>query len=416
MKENLRDLIKSLSQEGKRKEVLREALKAELREIVKEVLEEMALLEREAFCQENGAVGNGYYSRGLEGLFGRIEELRVPRTREGGFRPFFLEPYQRASYELEELVVAMYQGGCSTRDISRTIGALLDGRYSASWVSRVTEVIQEKVEAYRKRALSRWYPIIFIDGVVMKIRRESVEGEVVYIALGIDEDGYKEVLGFWSQGAEGESWEIWREVLYDLKRRGLGEPLLFVGDGLRGLSQAVKEVYPRADFQSCLLHKVRNTLLKVRRRHREALKEDLKRVYRQRDEAGFRQAFQGFKQEWGRTYPEVISSWEAEMDCLVTYLRYPEEIRPYIYTTNALERFIKEVKRRSKVIEVFPGPGSCHKVLYLVAQEMDEKYRRRAVRDFWLAKEGLLSIRKAKYGSTDAQPLEPCLSGHTQNS
>jgi len=142
---------------------------------------------------------------------------------------------------LEELVVAMYQGGCSTRDISRTIGAPLDGGYSASWVSRVTEVIQEKVEAYRKRALSRWYPVVFIDGVVMKIWRGSVEGQVVYIALGIDKEGYKEVLGFWSQEAAGESWEMWREVLHDLKGRGLGEPLLFVGDGLRGLSRAVKE-------------------------------------------------------------------------------------------------------------------------------------------------------------------------------
>ena len=104
--------------------------------MVKDVLEEIAVVEREAFCQQNGAVGNGYYPRGLEGLFGRIEELRVPRTRDGGFRPFFLEPYQRASYELEELVVAMYQGGCSTRDISRIINALIDGRYSATWVSK----------------------------------------------------------------------------------------------------------------------------------------------------------------------------------------------------------------------------------------------------------------------------------------
>ena len=126
-------------------------VKEELREMVKEVLEEVAVLEREAFCQESGAVGNGYYSRGLDGLFGRIGELRVPRTREGGFRPFFLEPYQRASYELDELVVAMYQGGCSTRDISRTIGALINGRYSATWVSRITDVIQGKAEAYRRR-------------------------------------------------------------------------------------------------------------------------------------------------------------------------------------------------------------------------------------------------------------------------
>ena len=137
-------LIKSLSHDGSRRELLQELLEAEFGSLLKDLLE------------GNGAVGNGYYSRGLDGLFGRIENLRVPRTRGGGFRPFFIEPYQRVSWQLEELVVAMYQGGCSTRDIGRTISALVDGRYSASWVSRVTGVSQEKVEAYRKRPLSKW--------------------------------------------------------------------------------------------------------------------------------------------------------------------------------------------------------------------------------------------------------------------
>jgi len=416
LKKELKELINSLSHDGSRRELLQKLLEAEFRSLLKDLLEGVAIMEREAFCEGNGAVGNGYYSRGLDGLFGRIENLRVPRTRGGGFRPFFIEPYQRVSWQLEELVVAMYQGGCSTRDISRTISALVDGRYSPPWISRVTEVIQEKVEAYRKRPLSKWYPIVFIDGVVIKVKRGSVDGEVVYVALGIDEDGHKEVLGFWLGGAEGESSEIWTEILCELRERGLNEPLLFVGDGLRGLPGAVKELYPRADFQSCLLHKVRGSLLRVRRRHREALKEDLKRVYRQRDEIGFRQAFEEFKREWGKLYPEVVASWQQDIEHLVTYLKYPEEIRQYIYTTNALERFIKEVKRRSKVIEVFPGPDACAKVLYLVAREMNDKYQRRTLRDFSLVKEDLLSIRRGKYGQADAVPEELSTVSHTQDS
>ena len=141
---------------------------------------------------------------------------------------------------------------------------------------------------------------------MIKIRRQSVDGEVVYIALGIDDDGHKEVLGFWLGGSEGESSDIWKEILYELKERGLKEPLLFIGDGLKGLSGAVKEVYPKADLQSCILQKVRHSLNKVRVRHREAIKEDLKRIYRQKDEASFRAAFTQFK-NGGRLYPEIIS-------------------------------------------------------------------------------------------------------------
>ena len=416
MRKELEELIRILSQEESKKEALKEIFKGEMRGVLKEFLEEIALVEREAHCESQGGVGNGFYSRGLDSVFGKIEDLRIPRTREGGFKPFFVEPYRRVSWQLEELIIAMYQGGCSTRDISRTISALVDGRYNASWVSRITDVIQEKIEAYRRRPLDKWYPIIFIDGVVIKIRRQVVDGEVVYIALGIDDDGHKEVLGFWLGGSEGESSDIWKEILYELNQRGLKEPLLLIGDGLKGLSRAVKEVYPRADFQSCILHKVRHSLNKVRIRHRTAIKEDLKGIYRQKDEAGFKEAFIRFKHEWGKLYPEIIRSWEAELGYLMTYLRYPEEIRWLVYTTNPLERFIKEVKRRSKVIEVFPAPDACSKIVYLVTQEMNEKYSRRVVAEFWLAKEGLLSIRREKYGQVEATSPDLCLAGYIQSS
>ncbi len=166
-KENLKSLIIILSQEEERKELLKETLKAEFRNVVKDLLEEVAAAEREAFCEQNEDVCNGYYSRGLDGLFGKIEGLRVPRTRGKVFRPFFLEPYKRTLYELEDLVVTMYQGGCSTRDISRTVGALIDGKYSASWVSRITDVVQEKLEASFKEAFDdfkeRWHTLYYTE-------------------------------------------------------------------------------------------------------------------------------------------------------------------------------------------------------------------------------------------------------------
>lgn len=398
MRKEIEGLIRTLAKEAGKRELLEELIKGELRSMLKQLLEEVALVEREAFCEGEGELKNGFYSRDMESLFGTVEDLRIPRTREGGFRPFFIRPYRRAGYDIEELVIAMYQGGCSTRDVTRTMEILLEHRYTAPWVSRITGVIMERVEEFRHRKIELWYPVVFLDGVVLKIRRDSVAGEVVYVALGIGEDGCKEVLGFWIVGAEGESAIVWRDILAELKERGLSEPLLFVGDGLKGLGQAVKEIYPLADFQSCILHKVRGSLSRVRKKHREAMAEDIRQVYRQRDEAGFKAALASFCQVWGVIYPEVTKSWENELAYLVTYLRYPEELRPYIYTTNLLERFIKEVKRRTKVIEVFPHPDATAKVMYLVAGEMNERYKSRVLRDWDKVIEKLRSARTARYG------------------
>jgi transposase-like protein len=154
----------------------------------------------------------------------------------------------------------MYQGGCSQRDIAKTLTHLLEGRYTASYVSRVVSVVEEKIKEFNERKIEKWYPFVYLDGTYIKIRRDVVEGEVVYIALGIDEEGYKEVIGFWIPGSDGESARLWKQFLYQLKERGLKEPLLFIGDGLKGLKEAVKEVYPLADFQSCILHKVRGDI------------------------------------------------------------------------------------------------------------------------------------------------------------
>ena len=412
MKKQIKETIKSITEREERKKILEEVVKEWIKEKMKELLEEVAREERAEYCREEGDVGNGYYERGLNTLWGKIEKLRVPRTRRGGFCPFFIERYSRSGWLLEELVVAMYQGGCSTRDISRTLNILLEGRYTAGWISRVTEIIEEKIEGFRKREIKKWYPIVFVDGVVIKIRRVSVEGEVVYIAMGIDEEGHKEVLGFWIMGGEGESAGNWEEILEELKERGLKEVLVFVGDGLRGLGEAVKKVYPKAEFQSCILHKIRSSLRKVRKRDEEAVREELKKVYRSADKESFLKRWEGFKKRWEKIYPEVVKSWEGELHYLLTYLSYPEEIRSIIYTTNPLERFIKEVKRRVKVIEFFPHPPSCAKILYLVSEEMNEKYQTRRIRDFHLAREVLREMREERYGVG----TEILVSSHTQNS
>ncbi len=201
----------------------------------------------------------------------------------------------------------MYEGGLSVRDVTKTLEALLGKRYSPAWVTRITDKLTEKIKKWKERRIEKYFPIIFLDGTFLKIRRDTVEGEAIYLALGIDEEGKKEILSFITKG-EGESSFTYEELLKDLKERGLSFPLLFIGDGLSGLFEAVKKHFPQADFQICLLHKVKRTLSKVRKRDREAVAEDLKKVYRKRTKEEFMKAFSQFKEAWKKKYPEVVAS------------------------------------------------------------------------------------------------------------
>jgi len=371
---------------------------------IKEFLEFIIFEERQIFCEEMQDVGNGFYKRELNLPFGKIKDLKVARTRFNNFKPSLFEPYQKTAFFLDELITAMYSSGCSKRDISRILENLYGIKYSPQALSRITDAVEKKIEEFRKRPITKWYPILFVDAFFVKLRRDGVvEKEPVYVVLGISEEGIKEIIAYYLPGGSGESSVIWKEVFTDLYNRGLREPLLIVGDNLPGLEEAVSLVYPKADFQSCVLHKVRNTLKKVRKRDREAVAEDLKRIYEAHNEGLWRENFERFKRIWGRIYPEVIKSWERDLDSLMTYLKYPVGLRRYIYTTNALERFIKEVKRRTKVIEVFPTDFSLEKVVYLVIEEMNMKYERRKVHNFERYIDELMELRRVRYGDKERE-------------
>ncbi|MGA1847688.1 IS256 family transposase, partial [Deferribacter abyssi] len=239
-------------------------------------LEKLGEIEREVHCSINDDSKNGYYSRNFDTFFGKIEGVKIPRTRKIKFHPSFLEPYKRTTFELDDIVISMYQGGCSTRDIVRTLENLLGQKYSPKWVSKITDDILEELEKYHNRRFERWYPILFIDVTYLKLRRGTVSSEVIYTVMGIDEDGHKEILAFYTFGGSGESALNWKELLYELRERGLQEPILVVADGLKGIKEAVLEVYPKADFQTCVVHKVRSSLSKVRKRDESAVTEDMK--------------------------------------------------------------------------------------------------------------------------------------------
>jgi len=374
------------------KEIL-EIIEEEVKEVVKRVIESLALKERQIYLEEHPSDrGNGYYTRGLITKFGAIENLRVPRVREGDFRPKVLPERRRVSLDLGEVILSLFASGASFRDVSRFMETVYGAYYSPASISRLTEVTTQEIEAWRMRPLAEEYFAIYLDALFLPIRRGFVAKEPVYVALGLHKDGMREVLGFWLFGSEGESATNWQEILGELKERGVKRVELFIADGLKGLREAVIREFAGSKFQRCVLHAVRGSLNKARRRDREALAEVLKRIYRASNKEEAREALLELKEVWGRKYPGVVRKWEENFQDLVTFMDYPEEIRGYIYTTNQLERLMKEIRRRSKVIEVFSGPQSVYKVVYLVLADMNDRYRGRRLRGFgklWKGDEGL---------------------------
>lgn len=366
----------------KAREQILERFFGELKELIKALMEKLMLEERELYLEEHPTKGNGYYTRDLLTQYGILEDLRVPRVREGEFHPRLLPYRRRVSLELSEAILALYATGASTRDISRFLESVYGAFYSPQSISRLTQVVEEEVEAWRRRPLEREYYAVYLDCTFLSVRRGKAAKEPVYVALGIRPDGRREVLGFWLFGAEGESASNWRQVVRDLWERGVREVKLFISDDLPGIEDAVREIFPSAKWQLCVVHMVRGSLAQVRKQDREALAQDLKAIYRADTIEEAQEALGELEVRWGGKYPELVAKWVEKSYALLEFLNHPKSIRSYLYTTNQLERLMKEVKRRTKVVEIFCGPEALEKLLYLVLVQESEKLFARRLRGF----------------------------------
>ncbi|SDM34356.1 IS256 family transposase, partial [Paenibacillus jilunlii] len=271
-------------------------------QFVKDNLESIMRAEIQEFMatEESGPSNsrNGYYPRSLHTKYGNVENLKVPRDRQSQFQTQLFEPYQRRDGWLEEAVIQMYKSGMGTRDVARFIESMFGSHYSATTVSNITATVLEDIQNWQSRPLAKRYAVIYLDGLYVKLRRGTVSGEVIYFAMGIDEEGHRQILGFYVGGQESSNG--WREVLKDLYHRGAQEVLLGVFDGLPGLDAAFKEMYPKADVQHCVVHKVRATFPKIRVEHKTDVIEALKTVYTAPDEELARAAFDTVKAKWSK--------------------------------------------------------------------------------------------------------------------
>lgn len=307
-------------------------------------------------------------------------EIEVPRDRDGSFEPQLVKKRQRRLEGFDDKILAMYARGLSTREIQAQLEELYGVEVSPALISSVTAAVHDEVKAWRSRPLSAVYPILYFDALVVKSREEGpVKNKAVYLALGINLEGEKELLGLWM--SENEGAKFWLSVFNDLKNRGVEDCFVACVDGLKGLPEAVEAVFPQTQVQLCIVHKVRGSLKYVPWKERKAVAADLRAIYGAATLAEAEQALERFSERWDEKYPAISPSWRADWPRLTVFFDYPREIRKVIYTTNAIESLNYSMRKVLKNRGAFPNDDSIMKVLFMGLNNVAKKWTR-PIRDW----------------------------------
>lgn len=381
-----KDELKKLLKEKKIKSL--DDFNAFMRDISKEVLETLFDREMSEFLgyerydqksKETDNSRNGHSQKQVKSKFGAID-LEVPRDRKSDFEPAVVKKRQRDISGLEEKIISMYAKGMTTRDIQAHIDDIYGYELSAETISNITDKVLERAKEWQGRPLKGLYSIVFMDAMFLKMRTEGhVRNVAVYAVVGIDLEGVKEVLGLWI--AETESSKFWLTVLNEVKNRGVEDILIFSVDGLTGISEAIRAVYPQAEIQRCVVHQIRNSLKYVSWKERKVVARDLKSVYKAATEKEALSALEAFEKSWNKKYPHIATSWRRNWGELATYFKYPAEIRTLIYTTNPIESLNRGLKKVTKNRSVFPNEEALFKLLYLAVGDISKKWTMR-IRDW----------------------------------
>lgn len=322
--------------------------------------------------KNSGNSRNGSSPKTLKGEFGNLP-LAVPRDRNGTFEPQIIPKGQRRFEGFDQAILSLYSRGMTTREIEGHLLEIYGVEVSPMLVSQVTEAVLADVQTWQNRPLEEVYPIVYFDALWGKVRENGQVVKVaVYLALGITMAGQKEVLGMWAANSEGA--KFWLHVLTELKNRGVRDMFIGCVDGLKGFPDAMQAVFPATAVQLCLVHMVRNSLNYVGWKERKAVALDLKQIYRAATVAEAEQALSQFEQKWDRRFPSISKSWRTHWPELITFLKYPAEIRKAIYTTNAIESLNRSLRKISKNRGVFPNQESLLKLYYLALERIAKKW------------------------------------------
>ena len=335
-----------------------------------ELSEELGYEKHESAGRNSGNSRNGYYERKMR-TSGGDAEIKVPRDRNGEFHSELLK---KNSNEIEQKVIAMYAKGTSTRDIQDMLHELYGISVSPDTISKITDKVWPLVEAWQSRPLAPVYPIVFLDAMHIKLKRDGkVENVAVYNVLGVDLEGKREVFGHWI-GDGGEGANFWLSVITDLQARGVEDIFIAAIDGLQGFSDAIHSVFPQTHVQRCIIHQIRYSLKYVSWRDRKAFVAQLKTIY----QAGTREEAEAnllkLEEDWNNKYAAAVRSWQRNWDELATFFEFPKEIRRLIYTTNTVEGYHRQLRKVIKNKASFPSPQSARKLLYLATMDIDKKW------------------------------------------
>jgi transposase-like protein len=315
---------------------------------------------------------NGKGDKTVQSETGAID-IKVPRDRNGTFEPKLIKKRQRRLEGFDDKVLALYSRGLSTRDIQGQLEELYGVEVSPTLISNVTNAVMDDVRAWQSRPLSAVYPILYFDALFVKSRQEGpVKNKAVYLALGINLEGEKELLGLWVAETEGS--KFWHSVFNELKNRGVQDCFIACVDGLKGLPEAIEAVYPHTQVQLCIVHKLRNSFKYVPWKDRKAVAKDLRAVYAAATIEEAEQALENFSKLWDAKYPAISPSWRSDWQRLTVFFDYSPEIRKVIYTTNAIESLNYSLRKMLKNRGAFPNDDSIIKILYLAINRVSKKW------------------------------------------
>ncbi len=320
----------------------------------------------------SGNSRNGYSTKILKGDHGEIE-LQTPRDRAASFEPQLVKKGQTRITGMDDQILSLYAKGMSTRDIVAAFDEMYGAEISAGLVSQVTNAVIEQVIEWQSRPLDAVYPIVYMDCIVLKIRQDKrVINKAIYLVLGINTAGHKELLGMWI--SENEGAKFWLSVLTDLKNRGVKHILITCVDGLKGFPDAISATYPDAKIQLCIVHMVRNSLKFVPWKDYKKVTADLKRIYQSTTEQEASMELDNFTEKWDEKYPQIGKSWRTHWPNLITIFDYPADIRKVIYTTNAIESLNSVIRKSVKTRKVFPSDDAALKVIFLAIESASKKW------------------------------------------
>ncbi len=319
---------------------------------------------------------NGHSKKTIQTQQGEME-IAVPRDRAGTFEPVLVPKHERRLSGLDEKILALYARGNSTRDISAQLEELYGAKISAALISEVTDTVSEDVSRWQSRPLDALYPIVYLDALYVNIRISGrVSKQAVYVVLGIDMDGNKEVLGLWIGPGEAEGAKFWLKVLTDLKNRGLQDIFIACCDGLKGFPQAIGTVYPQTQVQLCIVHLIRNSMRYIPWKESRALAGDLKQIYLAPTLEAAETALEHLGEKWDESYPVISQIWLRHWENIIPIFDYPMDIRRVIYTTNPIESVNRSLRKVIKTKGVFPDEASVFKLMYLALNNISKRWSR----------------------------------------